>query len=248
MNPADVIRDNLARVRERIAAAAVASGRPADAVTLVGVSKYVDAATTRLLVEAGCTTLGEARPQALWEKAAAPELAGLGIEWRLIGSLQRNKVARTVPLVTSIDSVDSERLLRAINDASAALGRRTNVLLELHASGEASKHGFAADELRELAPRLADFPHVAARGLMTMAPLEGGVPAARGAFAACRALFVEVGPAPGALVRAAGALVRAAGALAPWDELSMGMSGDFEAAIAEGATHVRVGSALWTGL
>jgi hypothetical protein len=232
--PADLVRDNLARVRERIALEAERSGRAAEAVTLVGVSKYVDAATTRLLVEAGCPTLGESRPQALWDKAAAPELAGLGVRWRMIGSLQRNKVARTVAPVESIDSVDSERLLRAIDDASRAAGLRTRVLLQLHTSGEASKHGFAADELRELVPRLAEFPHVAVRGLMTMAPLEGGEPAARRSFATCHELFTE--------------LASEAGAFAPWDELSMGMSGDFEAAIAEGATHVRVGSALWAGL
>ncbi len=106
----------MARVRGRIAAAAARSGRAAGDVTLVAVTKYMSADVVRLLVEAGCRDLGESRPQELWEKAAA--LADLPIRWHLIGHLQRNKVGRTLPLVAMIHSIDSPRLLAAVEEES----------------------------------------------------------------------------------------------------------------------------------
>src|SRR6478735_552827 len=109
MSPAERIAVNLASVRERIAVAARAAGRSPDAVRLVAVTKYVDAATTQWLVDAGCHDLGESRPQQLWDKAAA--LTDPQIRWHLIGHLQRNKVRRTVPLVHLVHSGDSLRLL-----------------------------------------------------------------------------------------------------------------------------------------
>src|SRR5687767_830569 len=141
-----IIADNLARVRERIANAAAAAGRDLASVKLVAVTKYVDAATAALLVAAGCKTLGESRPQQLWEKAAAPELAG--VEWHLVGRLQRNKVKRTLPLVELIHSVDSERLLAAIDETAAAPSLAPHVLLEINCSGEADKQGFSAEDVR----------------------------------------------------------------------------------------------------
>src|SRR5215216_1682486 len=102
-----IVADNLARVNDRISAAAQAAGRDVASIHLVAVSKYVDAATAAYLIDAGCTTLGESRPQQLWEKAAAPELAA--VRWHLVGRLQRNKVRRTLPLVKLIHSIDSER-------------------------------------------------------------------------------------------------------------------------------------------
>ena len=105
------IAENVARVRGRIADAAARSGRPASQITLVAVTKYVSAAMVRPLIAAGCIDLGESRPQQLWEKAAA--LGDLPVRWHLIGHLQRNKVRRTLPLVTMIHSVDSPRLLAA---------------------------------------------------------------------------------------------------------------------------------------
>jgi uncharacterized pyridoxal phosphate-containing UPF0001 family protein len=132
-----VIADNLARIGERIATAAVVAGRAPGSVKLVAVSKYVDAATAALVVAAGCNALGESRPQQLWEKAAAPELAG--VQWHLVGRLQRNKVRRTLPLVELIHSVDSERLLAAIDEQAAALSLTPRVLLEVNTSEEADK-------------------------------------------------------------------------------------------------------------
>jgi pyridoxal phosphate enzyme (YggS family) len=231
-DPRQLVADNLARVRERIAVAAHAAGRDASSIQLIPVTKYVDAATAALLVDAGCTTLGESRPQQLWEKAAAPNLAG--VRWHLIGRLQRNKVRRTLPLVELIHSVDSERLLAEIEEQAAALSLTSRVLLEVNCSGEADKQGFSANDMRRMLPTLTRFAHVRVGGLMTMAALEGGEATARANFAALRELRDELAAQSPAAVSL--------------DELSMGMSGDFESAIAEGATIVRIGSSLFEGL
>jgi PLP dependent protein len=227
-----IIADNFARVKERIAAAAFAAGRDPVCVKLVAVTKYVDAATAALLVAAGCKSLGESRPQQLWEKAAAPELAG--VQWHLVGRLQRNKVRRTLPLVELIHSVDSQRLLKEIDEQAAALSLRPRVLLEVKTSGEAEKQGFSGDDVRRLLPTLVQFTNIRVEGLMTMAALEGGEAVAHKNFASLQKLRDEIaGSAP---------------ANASFKELSMGMSGDFEAAIAEGATIVRIGSLLFEGV
>jgi PLP dependent protein len=227
-----IIADNVARIHERIAVAAAAAGREPSDVKLVAVSKYVDAPTAALLLDAGCTTLAESRPQQLWEKAAAPELAAA--HWHLVGRLQRNKVRRTLPLVEMIHSVDSERLLAAIDEHAAALELSPRVLLEVNCSGEGDKQGFTADEVRRVLPLLPDFPRVRVAGLMTMAALEGGLAVAHANFATLRTLRDE--------------LVAQAPPGVEFKELSIGMSGDFEAAIAEGATIVRIGSSLFEGL
>lgn len=225
------VSDNLARVRERIAAAAQRSGREAADITLVGVTKYVSAAATAALAGSGCLDLGESRPQQLWEKAASDELQSLGARWHLVGHLQRNKVARTVPLVSLVHSVDSPRLLKAIDATAADCGKPQRVLLEVNTSGDEAKHGFSPDGLEELVATLGDYPHTEVRGLMTMAAGDRRLQSAAANFAALRILREEL----------------ASGGL-DLPELSMGMSGDFEVAIAEGATLVRVGSALWEGV
>ncbi len=233
------IADNLRRVRERIAQAAEAAGRRADEVTLVGVTKYVGVREAAELVEAGCTDLGESRPQELWTKSAelaTGELAsasgktGREIRWHLIGHLQRNKLRRTLPLVSLIHSVDSERLLAAIDAdwqtltaASAKPATPIRVLLEVNTSSEAAKHGLAPHEVEPILAVASQFPRVEICGLMTMAALEGGLAVAARNFATLRALADRF----------------------HLKERSMGMSGDFEVAIREGATIVRVGSALW---
>jgi pyridoxal phosphate enzyme (YggS family) len=225
------IIDNLARVRQRIADAAQRAGRdPAD-VQLVGVSKYVSAEASAALVRAGCTDLGESRPQQLWDKAASAAFEGLPARWHMIGHLQRNKVARTVPITELIHSVDSPRLLQAINDAAALVGKRQRVLLEVNCSGESAKSGLTADELREMVATLAAYPATEVCGLMTMAAGDGNLATAASNFRSLRELRDALVPAGVSL-----------------PHLSMGMSGDFEVAIAEGATIVRVGSALWEGI
>jgi hypothetical protein len=223
------IAENVAHIRGRIADAAARSGRAPSDVTLVAVTKYVSAAEVRALVAAGCRELGESRPQQLWEKAA--ELADLPIQWHLIGHLQRNKVRRTLPLVAMIHSVDSPRLLAAIDAERMGTGKFSGVLLEVNTSGETAKHGLQPGEVEPLLTELPRYRHVAVRGLMCMASLEGGPDAARRDFAALRQLRDRLrGRCPPGVAL---------------DELSMGMSGDFETAIEEGATIVRVGSALF---
>ena len=226
------IAENLAEVQQRIGAAARRSGRSPEAVTLVAVSKYVSAELTSELVEAGCRELGEARPQELWRKAGS--LSQPGIHWHLIGHLQTNKVRRTVPLVLLIQSIDSQNLLDVVNREAAALGRTIPVLLEVNISGDATKHGLVPDAVRAIVERSGEWPAVQIRGLMGMAALEGGIDVARKNFADLRNLRDGIAAAglPGGSLQ----------------ELSMGMSDDYEAAIEEGATIVRVGSALFEGI
>lgn len=217
----------------RVAAAARAAGRAADAVRLIAVTKYVDVATTRLLVDAGCRDLGESRPQQLWDKAA--ELSALEIRWHMIGHLQRNKLRRTLPLVHLLHSGDSLRLLQEANAEAGRAGIvRVPVLLEVNVSGDATKHGFKLEEAPRLADQLATLSYLDVRGLMCMAGLEGSEDDARRDFAKLRLLSERLrGEWAGRFTL---------------NELSMGMSGDFEAAIAEGSTMVRIGSALFEGL
>jgi hypothetical protein len=229
---AQTIRTHLAEIRVRISEAARRSGRAAEHIKLVAVTKSVGNAEIRALVEAGCTTLGESRPQQLWEKAAA--LAGLPIRWHLIGHLQRNKVRRSLPLVEMIQSADSPELIAALERHAAESGLYVPILLEVNVSGEAAKHGLRPDLLKPLLAELAVCRYVEVRGLMCMAGLEGGPSEARRDFSALRELRDRLrGDCPETI---------------RLDELSMGMSGDFEMAIEEGATIVRVGSALFEGL
>ena len=231
------IADNLAKVRERISRAAERAGRRPDEITLVGVTKYVGTAEADQLILAGCADLGESRPQELWQKAGevASTAGSSPVRWHLIGHLQRNKIRRTLPLVYMIHSVDSERLLAAIDEELGVTGARQTgplkVLLEVNTSGEGGKHGLSPDAVEPLLASAMKWSHLELCGLMTMAALEGGPAVAGRNFAALRELRDRLRP------------------LAPagmhFDELSMGMSGDFEVAIAEGATIVRIGSALW---
>jgi pyridoxal phosphate enzyme (YggS family) len=244
LNPSDPsaarLAENLARIRERIASAAARSGRPPEAVQLVGVTKYATAEVTRALATAGLIDLGESRPQSLWDKAAA--LADLSIRWHLVGHLQRNKVRRTLPIVSLVHSIDSLRLLGAIDEERALVaesggstrGQPVAALLEVNISGDAAKHGFQPAELEPLLAELPKFAHVRIRGLMAMASLDGGADRARRDFAALRELRDRLQTLAPAEVSLA--------------ELSMGMSDDYEVAIEEGATIVRVGSALFEGV
>lgn len=231
-NVASQIARNLADVRHRMAGAAATSGRSADEITLVAITKYVGESEVRALVEAGCRLLGENRPQQLWDKAEA--CADLPVRWHMVGHLQRNKVRRTVPLVEMIQSVDSPRLIAAIDRVAAERSCRVPVLLEVNVSGEKAKHGFEPGAVGPALVESAGCEHVEVRGLMCMAAFEGGLDAARRDFAALRELRERLRPGCPEGMRL--------------DELSMGMSGDYEAAIEEGATIVRIGSALFEGV
>jgi pyridoxal phosphate enzyme (YggS family) len=233
---ADTVARNVQRVRDQIANAAKKSGRAADEITLVAVTKYVDAATARLVVDAGCHVLGESRPQQLWEKAVA--LADFqrqkGFVWHLIGHLQRNKVARTLPLVGLLHSVDSERLIAEIDKVANANAIQAALLLEVNISGDEAKHGWRPVEMPQVLESLGGYDHIRVQGLMAMAGLDTDADAARREFAALADLKDKLAPL--------------CPANCEMKELSMGMSRDFTIAIEEGATMVRVGSTLLEGL
>ena len=220
-----MIADNLAAVRARIQAAASRAGRDPHEITLVAVTKEVDAEAARQAVAGGLTDLGENRVQELAKKQQA--LADLDVRWHMIGTLQRNKVAQVVGHVVLIHSVDSVSLGEAIARKAQAQDIRQDVLLEVNAGSEESKHGAAPAEAVEAAHRLLDMPGLRLRGLMTVAP-QGDVDAARRAFRTLRELRDAV--------KARASEVT---------ELSMGMTEDLEVAIEEGATIVRVGTAIF---
>jgi PLP dependent protein len=221
----------LQAVESRLAAACARAGRARDEVTLVAVTKTVGSDVARRLHRLGAVHLGESRPQELWRKTA--ELPAT-VTWHLIGHLQRNKIERTLPLVRLIHSVDSLRLLEALERETTRQARPVEILLEVNASGEANKHGFPPEEVPSLLPKLSALRQVRVRGLMTMAALADDPEAARPAFAALR--------------RLRDALRRQVEPPHELGELSMGMTNDFEVAVEEGATLVRIGSALFEGL
>lgn len=224
----DRIKTNLAAIQDRIKLAAKQTGRTAADVKLVGVTKYVDVSVARILYEAGCQDLGESRPQTLWEKSAA--LSDCDVSWHMIGHLQRNKVKRTLACAKMIHSVDSVRLIDAIDEVAEA---PVQILLEVNVSNEPSKHGFQPHELAGVLESVATRQNVMVQGLMCMAGLASDVDATRREFALLRAVRDrEQINAPNINL----------------NELSMGMSSDFEVAIQEGATMVRIGSLLFEGI
>jgi pyridoxal phosphate enzyme (YggS family) len=227
----DLLDRRLRQVEERLRAACQRAGRSRDAVTLVAVTKTVTPEIASLLPELGVLDLGENRPQELWRKG---ETLPKNVRWHMIGHLQRNKIERTLPLVTMVHSVDSLRLLQALEEAAAARSTPLPVLLEVNASREASKSGFAPEQVHGLVEAITSLKNVQVVGLMTMAAPVEDVERCRPTFAALRnlreRLRQELGPAY------------------PLPHLSMGMSDDFEIAVEEGATFVRVGSALFEGV
>jgi pyridoxal phosphate enzyme (YggS family) len=213
-----------------MADACARSSRSGDAARLIAVTKSGSLEAVQQLVDLGVTDLGESRPQQLLERSAI--LRG-DIRWHLIGHLQRNKARRMIPVIACIHSIDSLRLLQNLETVSQELGVQLSGLLEVNVSGEAAKDGFAPDELLAAADALAELKHLRIEGLMTMAPYSDDPETARPVFAALRSFRDRLL------------------ALVPslsLTELSMGMSGDFEVAIEEGATLVRVGSSLFEGL
>ena len=229
-----VIQANLAAVRERIAGACRQAGRDPGEVRLVAVTKYVDAVTTAATIRAGCLELAESRPQAIWDKAAT--LSDAPARWHLIGHLQRNKVRRTLHLLSMLHSLDSLRLLQAIAaEAASTETTHCDVLVEVNLTDDPGRSGAAVADLPALVAAAAAARGVRLTGLMGMAGHPDADAAdARRDFARLRQLRDELAPrlpTPGLL-----------------HDLSMGMSGDFEAAILEGATIVRIGSALYEGL
>jgi len=225
---AATVAANLARVRERIAAACLRRG-PGPEPTLIGVSKRQPVAALRAALAAGLGDLGENYAQELQAKQAAPELQGLPVRWHFIGALQSNK-ARLVVGHALIHTLDRPSLVTALAARARALGTVQDVLVELNLGGEAQKAGVAPAGLPALFDAIAaEGGALRCRGLMLIPPADGPE-ATRPYFAALRELAA----------RGAGGRPHI-----ELGELSMGMSGDFEVAIAEGATMVRVGTAIF---
>jgi PLP dependent protein len=216
-----------AEVRERIERARLRAGHTGP-VTLVAVTKTHPAATVRAAIAAGIGDVGENRVQELDAKVA--EVGRGAVRWHLIGHLQRNKAARAVALADLIHSLDSVRLAQALSAAAVAAGTTVRALVQVNTSGEASKFGLAAEEAVEAVGRMAELPALALEGLMTMAPFTDDQGVVRRTFAAARRLAEEARRQVPAFTGR---------------QLSMGMSNDFEAAVEEGSTLVRVGSSLF---
>ena len=227
----ETLARNLEDVRRRIAAASERAGRSAREILFVAVTKSATVEWMRGLYELGCRDFGESRPQQLVQRAAQ---LPADVRWHLIGHLQRNKAALVWPVASWLHSVDSQRLIDCLTKIARTSMHRPAVLLEVNVSGEAAKDGFAPERLRFAWPELPHTSSLDIQGLMTMAPLSDDPESARTVFRALRMFRDE--------------LRGVAGDSAALPQLSMGMSGDFEVAIEEGATIVRVGSRLFEGL
>lgn len=227
-----LFRNNLQSVRQRIDNACQHAGRDVSDVQMIAVTKYVNADVTALMVKAGANVLGENRPQVLEEKFDT--LADNQIAWHMIGSLQTNKVKKVVGRAELIHSVDSTRLAKAIQKQALAQNSNQRILLEVNVSGDATKHGLPPAEVASTLEHCLGCDHVRVDGFMAMAGLTSNDDDVRRQFAMLREIRDELAS-------------RFADDRHPLGQLSMGMSGDFEIAIGEGATLVRVGSNLFEG-
>ena len=222
------IADNLNAVRERIAKAAARAGRDPASITLVAVTKTVPIERIREAIEAGQRVFGENRVQ---EAQAKVEALADDVQWHLIGHLQRNKVKFVCDLFKLIESVDSFPLARDIDAHAARRGSVMPILIQVNIGDETTKSGIAATETLALVQQVAALPHVAIQGLMCVPPAVDLAEHARPYFVELRGLAEHI--AQERIPRVAMA------------QLSMGMSHDFEVAVEEGATMVRVGSAIF---
>ena len=249
MNGAAQLKDDFQRVNDRIADAASRVGKRREDVVMVAVTKYAGMDQIRQIVELGQADLGENRVQQLTQRvpqlneflSRKKTLAGAAarnddatpdkVRWHMIGSLQRNKVKQVAPHVDLIHSVDSLRLAEELHNYAARLDVIIDILVQVNASGEASKSGIAPPAVRHLIESIDTMMHLRPRGLMTMAPLSDDPEDARPTFARTAEIFSDV--------QADGCCGDA------FNVLSMGMSGDFEVAIQEGANVVRIGRSLF---
>jgi PLP dependent protein len=239
------LAEKLDEVKDRIAAAAARAKREPREVTLVAVTKTAAPEQIREILTLGVSDLGESRVQVLAQRGAqvneffqrrlAHGEAGAPskLRWHLIGHLQRNKVKAVLPLVYMIHSIDSLRLAEELDVQATKLGRKLPVLMQVNASEEPQKFGVAVGAAVHLAEQIDSMPGLQMSGIMTMAPLDANETVIRKAFVRTREVFEEM-----RWHKIGGASLR---------HLSMGMSNDFEAAIEEGATMVRIGSLLFGG-
>ncbi len=222
------VGDNIRKIREEIAEAALRSGREPSAVRLMAVTKTVDDARILEAIEAGVDIMGENYVQEAKRKI---ETMNVDVRWHMIGHLQSNKAKYAIRLFDMIHSIDRLSLAEELDKRSAAVGRVTTVLIEVNVSGEESKSGIPAEEAPALVRKIASLDNLSIRGLMTMPPWFEDPENARPYFAALRKLRDRIADEeiPGVDLR----------------ELSMGMSADYRVAVEEGATIVRIGTAIF---
>ncbi len=222
------VRDNFERVKERVAQAALRSGRDPGGITIIAVTKTHGPGTVIEALEAGITDLGENRIQEFLEKAGG---VGVPCRWHLIGHLQTNKVGKAVGRFAMIHSVDSIRLAEKIGQAGVRENQVTDILLEVNTSGEESKFGLEPGDALRLCEEIAGVPGIRLRGLMTVGPWVRDASIVSRAFGGLRRLAEEIDSAGIENIS--------------MEHLSMGMSDDFEIAIAEGSTMVRLGRVIF---
>jgi PLP dependent protein len=239
------LAEKLLEVKERIAAAADKARRDAAGITLVAVTKTAAPEQVREVLQFGVADLGESRVQMLAQRTAQVNefmqrriAHGEGVvaeklRWHMIGHLQRNKIKIVLPLVSLIHSVDSLRLAEELDAQASRLGRKVSLLMQVNASEEPSKFGVAVGAAVHLAEQIDSMPNLQLTGLMTMGPLDQPEAKVRQAFSRTRELFEEM-----KWHKIGGAGLK---------HISMGMSDDFELAIAEGSTMVRIGTLLFGG-
>ncbi|PZO04621.1 MAG: YggS family pyridoxal phosphate-dependent enzyme [Hyphomicrobiales bacterium] len=227
-DPERTLRDNLAAVEERIALACARAGRGRSEVRLLPVSKTVPVEVVRLAIGLGMTTLGENKVQEAKGKAEA--LAGLGATWSVIGHLQTNKAKAMVSFASEFQALDSLRLAALLHESLSALGRTLDVFVQINTSDEESKYGITPEEADAFVGELGRFASLKPKGLMTLAILKGGAEEVRACFRRLHAVRERL---------------QRTQADCGITQLSMGMTGDFEIAIEEGADIVRVGQAIF---
>ena len=222
------IKENIENVERKIQAACDRSGRKREDVLLLAVSKTIDVPRIKEAVECGLTSLGENKVQEIMDKY---EPMGEGVKWHLIGHLQTNKVKYIIDKVELIHSVDSLKLAEEISKRAKAKGITANILLEINAAGEESKFGLKPEECEEAVRELSVLDNIKIRGLMTVAPNVENPEENRIYFKQMKQLLVDINAKKIDNVN--------------MDVLSMGMTGDYEVAIEEGATIVRVGTGIF---
>ena len=225
------MRIRLLQVRNDISSALKQSGRSEDSLTLIGVSKYFPAEYARAACELGLLDLGENRVQELLSKEEELESLGIHPKWHLIGTLQTNKVRSIIGHTSLIHSVSSGELLMEIQKRSQAKDLITPVLLQINVSKEESKHGFPVEEMERIAELAGTCTHISLRGLMTMAPVQIAEHDALPVFQKTKEIFDK--------------LKNQVRNPQEWSALSMGMSQDYIDAIQCGATHIRIGTAIF---
>ena len=223
-----MIKENLDQVRETINAACIRAGRRPEEVTLIAVSKTKPVPMLEEAYAAGTRDFGENKVQEILAKK--PELPQ-DIRWHMIGHLQRNKVSQVIGNAVMIHSVDSLRLARQIEAEAAKKKVDVDILLEVNVAREESKYGFMLEEVEDAVMAIKDFPHVHIKGLMTIAPFVDNPEENRGIFKKLFEFAVDIG--------------RKNIDNVTMGVLSMGMTGDYEVAVEEGATMVRVGTGIF---